>query len=172
MPPTQPLPRVDPTAPGFWSRLYAPILRTKPGRWASINLSPKIDPWLLRASGGRLTSGVAMPTALLTTTGAKSGATRVNPVFYFHDGDAVVVIASSYGRDSHPGWYHNIRKDPHVAIAKSGDGTPMLAHEVADLAERDRLWALADRVWPLFADYRDRAKTAGRTIPIIRLTPA
>ena len=34
-----------------------------------------------------------------------------------------------------------------------------------------RLWQLADRVLPAFARYRETAGQAGRSIPILRLTP-
>jgi hypothetical protein len=37
--------------------------------------------------------------------------------------------------------------------------------------DRDRLWALGDRVFPGFATYRKRASEAGRTIPLIELRP-
>jgi hypothetical protein len=36
-------------------------------------------------------------------------------------------------------------------------------------AERARLWALADNVFPPFESYRREAGVAGRTIPILQL---
>jgi F420H(2)-dependent quinone reductase len=39
--------------------------------------------------------GLMLPSALLTTTWAKTGQPRTNPVFYFHDGRDVIVIASN-----------------------------------------------------------------------------
>jgi hypothetical protein len=38
-------------------------------------------------------------------------------------------------------------------------------------AERDRLWQLADRVFPAFASYRRDAAKVNRSIPIVQLTP-
>ena len=38
-------------------------------------------------------------------------------------------------------------------------------------AEQTRVWALADRVFPPFAIYRDRAARTGRSIPILQLVP-
>jgi len=169
--PRDDLPRVDPTGP--LSPLlsgYARVLRTRPGRWSAIHVAPKIDPVLLRASRGRLSSGIVLPTALLTTTGARSGQPRVNPVLYFHDGDEVIIVASSYGREKHPAWLHNLRAHPRVQLAKTGDGRARTAVEVTDQVERDRLWPLADRVYPLFADYRVRAAQVGREIPLVRLS--
>jgi hypothetical protein len=48
---------------------------------------------------------------------------------------------------------------------------PFRASEVTDEAERARLWELADQVFPVYADYRERAADAGRTIPILQLVP-
>jgi hypothetical protein len=38
-------------------------------------------------------------------------------------------------------------------------------------AERERLWALADRVFAPYAAYRREAAKVGRTIPVVQLTP-
>jgi hypothetical protein len=45
----------------------------------------------------------------------------------------------------------------------------MRATVVEDEAERQRLWGLADRVFPPYAAYRREAGAAGRTIPIVQL---
>jgi hypothetical protein len=42
---------------------------------------------------------------------------------------------------------------------------------VGDETERDRLWALADRVFAPYAVYRREAAQANRTIPIVQLDP-
>lgn len=112
-----------------------------------------------------------LPSTLLTTTGAKSRLPRTHAVLYFHDGADVIVIASSYGREHHPAWYFNPKAHPEVRVG-SHPGLAMTAAEVTEPAEQTRLWALADRVYPLFADYRDRAARTDRVIPIIRLTEA
>ena len=50
-------------------------------------------------------------------------------------------------------------------------GLPFRAEIVEDEAERQRLWDLADRVYPQYADYREQAGKAGRVIPIVQLVP-
>jgi hypothetical protein len=40
---------------------------------------------------------------------------------------------------------------------------------VEEEAERERLWALADNVFPPYADYRREAARANREIPIVQL---
>ena len=44
------------------------------------------------------------PMVLLHTTGAKTGAARINPLMYLPDGDRVVVFASKGGAPDNPDW--------------------------------------------------------------------
>jgi deazaflavin-dependent oxidoreductase (nitroreductase family) len=111
--------------------------------------------------------GLVLPTALLETRGARSGAVRRNAVIYFHDGERVTIVASKLGLPEHPAWFHNLRANPDVRLG----GVPMRATVVADESERRRLWALADRVFAPYAAYRREAAEANRTIPIVQLTP-
>ena len=135
--------------------------------WVSRWIIWKLDPLLMRLSRGRVGLGLLLPTALLETTGARSGATRRNAVIYFHDGARVTIIASKLGMPEHPSWFHNLRAHPEVRLG----GVAFRAEVVADEAERARLWDLADRVLPAYATYRERAARAGRTIPIVQLVP-
>jgi hypothetical protein len=50
-------------------------------------------------------------------------------------------------------------------------GVPMRARVVVDEVERERLWALADRVFAPYAAYRREAAKANRRIPIVQLVP-
>jgi deazaflavin-dependent oxidoreductase (nitroreductase family) len=127
----------------------------------------KVDPLLLKLSGGRLGTGLLLPTALLETRGARTGQPRSNAVIYFHDGDRVTIIASKLGLPRHPAWFHNLRAHPEVKFG----GKPFHAEVVEGEPERERLWQLADRVFPSYARYRERAAEAGRVIPIVQLTP-
>ena len=63
------------------------------------------------------------------------------------------------------------RTNPVVQIATNGGG-PVSADTVSDPAEQKRLWAMADRVYPLCPDHRRHAARCHRTIPIIRLRAA
>jgi deazaflavin-dependent oxidoreductase (nitroreductase family) len=147
-------------------RLFARFSGTRAMGWVSRLLAWRLDPLLLRLTGSRVGTAGLLPSALLETTGAKTGARRANGVIYFHDGDDAIVIASKLGLPQHPAWFHNLRANPAVRLG----GTAFRAEVVTDAADRERLWALADRVFPAFADYRARAAAAGRTIPIVRLT--
>jgi deazaflavin-dependent oxidoreductase (nitroreductase family) len=111
--------------------------------------------------------GMLLPTALLETRGARTGQARANGVIYFHDGDRVTIVASKLGLPRHPAWFHNLVANPEVRLG----GGPFRAEVVEDPTERERLWRLADQVFPPYAAYRRRALAAGRQIPIVQLTP-
>ena len=51
-------------------------------------IGPRIDPALIRLTGGRLSSVARFPAMLLTHTGAKSGLIRTSTVVYFTDAAA------------------------------------------------------------------------------------
>lgn len=158
---------VDPNRPrGWFSRTYAALSSTRFGRFVSANVMWKVDPYILRATRGRVGMGLVLPTALLETRGAKSGEVRRNAVIYFHDGDRVTIVASKAGADKHPAWFHNLCAHPDVTFG----GIPMQAAVVENDTERERIWILADRVFAPYATYREEAGKAGRTIPIVQLT--
>lgn len=161
-----PLRYVDPHRPrSRFSRAIAVLSATRLGRLISRTVGWKVDPYLLRATRGRLSTALGHPVALLETRGAKSGALRRNAVIYFHDSDRVTIVASKAGSPRHPAWFHNLRAHPDVTFG----GIPMRATVVDDEAERRRLWALADRVFAPYARYRRDAGRANRTIPIVQL---
>jgi len=63
-----------------------------------------------------------VPSATLTTTGAKSGQVRETQIAYFHDRRDVIVMASNYGGDKHPQWYHNLVAHPSATRRRSLPG--------------------------------------------------
>src|SRR5262249_8739867 len=65
------LPYVDPQAPrGALYKLYVKFLGTRLAAWLSMHVVWRVDPLLMRATGGRLGMGLMVPTALLETRGA------------------------------------------------------------------------------------------------------
>lgn len=162
------LPYVDPSATrSALYRVYAWLAGTRAANWLSRRVVWKLDPHLMRLTGGRLRMGLLLPTALLETRGARTGQIHRNGVIYFHDGDRVTIVASKLGRPEHPAWFHNARAHPDVMLG----GLPFRAEIVEDEDSRARLWELADQVFPAYATYRERAARAGRRIPILQLLP-
>jgi deazaflavin-dependent oxidoreductase (nitroreductase family) len=102
---------------------------------------------------------------LLTTIGAKSGATRVSPLAYTVDGGNVIIIASKGGSDTHPAWFLNIEANPVVTV-EVGTEKYRARARVAQGAERERLYAQHADLHPSFHDY---VKKTDRVIPVIVL---
>lgn len=149
-------------------RAYARFIGSEPVRRLMPNLFWKLDPHVMALTRGRLGLALMLPTAVLETRGAKTGAPRRNLVLYFHDDHDVIVIALNGGQSTNPAWYHNLRQHPDVKFA----GTPMRASVVHADTERERLWRLASAVFAPYTKFRRIAAATGRTIPVIRLTPA
>jgi deazaflavin-dependent oxidoreductase (nitroreductase family) len=173
MPSQRPLRQVDPdTSIGSLRRLNARLASGRFATWLATTsiwstVVWRLDPLLLRLTGGRLGTGLLLPTALLQTRGARTGLPRSNAVIYFHDGRKVTIVASKAGRPGNPSWFYNARANPEVTLG----GDHFRAEIVEDAAELARLWALADRVFPAFATYRRTADLTGRTIPVLQLVP-
>lgn len=103
---------------------------------------------------------------ILTSTGAKSGQTRWNPLVYTRDGDRFVIVASKGGAPTSPDWYHNLVVHPSAVIEVGSDVISVDASMASD-AERDRLYAQHAARMPQFLEY---AKKTKRTIPVVVLT--
>jgi deazaflavin-dependent oxidoreductase (nitroreductase family) len=118
-----------------------------------------------RANNGAMPNGSRL--LLLTTTGAKSGQQRVNPLAFTRDGDRYVVIASKGGDPSNPDWYHNLVAHPEVTV--EADGQRFRARAVVtEGAERERLFDAQAALMPNFAEYQTKTS---RTIPVVVLEP-
>jgi deazaflavin-dependent oxidoreductase (nitroreductase family) len=104
---------------------------------------------------------------LLTTTGRRSGNPTTTPLIYAADGERYVIVASKGGADEHPGWYLNLRKNPVVELQVRDKVFPAHA-STATGAERERLWRLANQVWPHYDEYQTKTE---REIPVVVLTP-
>ena len=166
------VPRVDPLVPAdFGTRLVRRAFQISPIRGLLVYIAPYADRPLHGLARGRFGRWMPMPFASVTTTGARSGQSRLSAVLYFHDGDDVILIASNYGRPRHPSWYHNLRAHPGALLSRGGDWGAYTAIEITDESERERLFGLCNRVYPGFASYRVRTDRIGRRIPVMRMRP-
>lgn len=119
-----------------------------------------------RSNRGKVGGGFeGAPMLVLTTTGAKSGKTRENPMMYLAEGDKIYVFASKAGAPTNPDWYHNLVAYPAVTVELGTERFEAVATPV-DGAERDRIYAEQGSRYPGFAEYE--AKT-DRVIPVVAL---
>jgi deazaflavin-dependent oxidoreductase (nitroreductase family) len=105
---------------------------------------------------------------LLTTTGAKSGQPRVNPLAYFRIDGKLIIIGSFAGADVNPAWVHNLRATPQAHVEVGTDAFDVTARELSS-AERDELFPKVTAAAPGFAEYQ--ANTS-RVIPLFELQRA
>jgi deazaflavin-dependent oxidoreductase (nitroreductase family) len=122
-----------------------------------------------RANHGRVGGGFeGAPMVLLTTTGAKSGRRRTNPLVPLVDGDRLYVFASKGGSPRDPDWYRNLVAHPEVEV-EYGDERFNARAVTLTGEERDRVYAAQVKVQPGFGDYE---KKTDRVIPVIELRRA
>ena len=120
------------------------------------------------ASGGTEAADLqGKPIILLTSIGAKSGKLRKTPLMRIeHDGE-YAVVASRGGAPTHPVWYYNLVKNPHVELQDGGVKRDYRAREVSG-DERAAWWERAVEAWPAYEEYQTKTD---RLIPVFVLTP-
>jgi len=102
---------------------------------------------------------------LLTSTGAKSGQARLNPLAYFDVDGRIVIVGSKAGADTNPAWVHNLRAHPGAHIEVGTEAYDVTARELPD-NDRAAVFERIVAVAPGFGEYQ--AKT-DRVIPLFEL---
>jgi len=163
------IPAVDPTTErGLLVRALHAFGRSDAGRWYGINVGSRIDPPLLRLTGGRFATTAFFPLVTLHVRGRRSGEMRSVPLVYFTDGEEVILVASSFGRPSHPAWFHNLMAADEVELEAGGvRGT--YRPRLTEGEERRRLYDLARRNYAGYGEYEELA--GDREIPVVALSP-
>jgi len=151
---------------------------------ADAKLAPNLPDWMVEHTNRYLASGgtdghiykmtqpgrpeITVPSLLLTTTGRKTGEKYIFPLFYGDTGDgSYVIVASKGGAPKHPQWYLNLQAHPEVEVQV---GTKKLKAKARTATgdERSRLWEIALKFWPPYADYQQKTE---REIPVVVLDP-
>src|SRR6185312_1282309 len=133
-----------------FERMLERVAATPAGGWFFVHVAHHVDPFLLRASKGRVSLAPGQPIALVTVKGAKSGVPRQTPLLFASDGDDIILLASNAGSTRHPAWYHYLARE-------------------AEGSERERLWEIAADLYAGYDVYQGRA--GGRRIPVMVLSP-
>lgn len=152
----------------WWQRPLFAFAATRPGGWYFLTIAPRLDPILLRASGGRLSSGLGQPVGILKIRGARSGLIRETTLLCTPVEEGYLVVASRAGSTKHPAWYYNLRANPEIQLEIGGQVSPFLARELEG-EERERYWQRAVWFYPGYAAYQRRA--GARVIPVFLLEP-
>jgi deazaflavin-dependent oxidoreductase (nitroreductase family) len=153
-----------------WQLKFQHFLASRPISWLMARILHHADTFMLRLSGGKLTFAQfsGLPIIELTTTGAKSGKMRTLPLAGYSVGEKIVLIASNFGQDHYPAWYHNLKANPECTVKKDGRVGVFIARE-ADEQETENYFEMAVSYYVGYAVYKDRAKH--RKVPVMVLEP-
>jgi len=122
-----------------------------------------------RANGGKVGGPFdGAPLLLLHTTGARTGAARINPMMYLADGGRMYVFASKGGAPDNPDWYHNLLAHPRATV-EVGEEQFEVDATVLTGAERDEIYQRQASRYPGFAEYQEKTT---RIIPVVALDRA
>jgi F420H(2)-dependent quinone reductase len=127
---------------------------------------------LYERSDGRIGHRLlGIPSALLRTTGRRTGQIRTSALVYARDGADYVLVASNGGADRPPAWLLNLAAEPEVEFQVGRVRMPATARIVpAGDPGYPRLWQLANaNNHHRYEGYQ--AKTS-RMIPVVVVTPA
>jgi len=110
---------------------------------ATIRRLVPLDRKVLLRSQGRYTvlGPFGSPMLLMTVAGRVSGLPRTTPLVYLPDGDALLVVGSNFGQQSHPAWALNLSANRDATISIRGQQFPVHAQELEG-ADRERAWKL------------------------------
>jgi deazaflavin-dependent oxidoreductase (nitroreductase family) len=142
------------------------------GAWLFARIAHRIDRPVFRFTRGRHTFAnlaTGIPVAMLTTTGARSGRQRTVPVLALPTEGGLVVVASNFGQERHPAWYHNLCANPQGEVAVDGVSRRFRAVE-ADGERRATLWEQGLRVYPGWTQYERRASNRQIAVFVLELS--
>ena len=153
--------------------LIQKLASTAAGSWFLGRVLRYLDRITLWLSGGHRTLTIilaGLPVVMVTTTGARTGQLRRQPLAPIRDPlapDRFALIASNWGQHRLPSWYYNLKKNPRANCGLDGRTAIYLAREATG-EEYDRFWACATDAYLGYRLYRQRA---GRRIPIMVMEP-
>jgi deazaflavin-dependent oxidoreductase (nitroreductase family) len=111
-----------------------------------------------------------VPSLLLHTVGANTGKQRTTSLTYARDGDKYLIVASKGGAPRAPGWYHNLKANPHVEINVGPRRFAVTARPVlSGDPDYQRLWQIVNKNNQ--NRYNEYQKKTSRPIPVVVLTP-
>lgn len=149
--------------------VFAPLSRTRLFRTTAPHWMPSLELLVKWLSRGRVQlSGLLVPSLVLHSVGARSGAQRSTELMYTPDGQGCAIVAgTSFARDRHPAWTYNLLAHPEAWITVRGRRLEVRASLIDD-DEREATWRRIEAQWP---GYRRYERDSGRTVRLFRLRP-
>jgi deazaflavin-dependent oxidoreductase (nitroreductase family) len=127
-----------------------------------------VNAFVFQKTKGRLGNRMGKQSVLLLhTLGRKSGKTYTTPLSYYRDSNSYLLVASNWGRENHPNWFHNLLQHSLTTIQVGATTIPVEARQ-AEGEEYNRLWEVVTSQNEQYLKYQ---KGLARQIPIMILTP-
>jgi len=124
--------------------------------------------FVFQKTKGRLGNRMGKQSVLLLhTIGRKSGRIYTTPLSYYRDGNTYLLVASNWGKENHPDWFHNLMQHSSTTIQVGSTTIPVEARQ-AQGEEYNCLWDVVTRQNEQYLQYQ---KGLARQIPIVVLTP-
>jgi deazaflavin-dependent oxidoreductase (nitroreductase family) len=148
---------------------FARLMRTGFARRVFLPHMAPVELWIYRRTGGRFQlSALLLPSLVLITTGAKSGARRETPLMcVFRPDGSFLVGGSNWGQQHHPAWTANLLAHPAAQVVFRRRTIGVRARLLAG-NERESAWTEIEAQFP---GYREYETTAKRRIRIFSLDP-
>jgi deazaflavin-dependent oxidoreductase (nitroreductase family) len=145
-------------------------MRSRAARRIAPGVIPRLHLALFHLTDGRIhLSAALVPSLVLHTEGARTGARRETPLMYSPEPDgSMLVVGSNFARPEHPAWTSNLLAHPDAQVSIRRRRYRVQAR-LLDGAELEAAWLRLDRVWP---GYRGYEVVAGRSLRVFRLTLA
>ena len=155
--------------PPLPERLGRKLGNTRPGVYFFRYVFTPLDKLSYRLTKGRRgLSPPSMTTALLTTTGRRSGNEVTTPVLVLPDEGNYIVVGSNYGRGRHPAWTYNLGADPNATLQMRDQIHRVIAARLVG-EEASAYWPRLVQMWPGWQTYR---RITDREFRMFRLEPA
>ncbi len=155
----------------WWQRA---IRRMASTHWGSRLVASRLQKWdraILSLTRGRTTATTLLTgyeVILVRSKGARTGEPRITPLLAIEDRGGLLLIATNFGSHKHPAWYYNLMSAPQVEVMRRSETHTYFARELSG-EEKLEAWEHAVRHFSGYAAYH--ARTEGRQIPVLRLTP-
>ena len=152
----------------FDEAVFERLAMSRAGKLFAVRLAPRFDKVVIPRTKGRLSSAGIDTVGLVTTTGAKSGQPRTQPLILIEDSDGLLALGSNYGREKHPAWSANLVAHPECTVEFRGPPAQYRA-EVLTGDARAAAWATVVDFYAGYENYR--ASCAPREIRVFLLRP-
>ena len=155
-----------------WSRRYRNLLMWLGHRglftWLGPHVFAPVDAWLYpRVHGAVVSAGPpVLPLLMLTTARPRTNKPHSVPLVYLERGTDLLVVASNWGRDRHPGWSENLLAEPSAIVQIGRRRQPVYAR-LATPVEKASLWPELIQLCPVWQSYEARS---GRDLRVFVLT--